>query len=400
MLIPRRFPHTLPDEQSLLSDASSVSPDLLATWEAAIAALAGTKGAVALNSGRQGMTLILRFLGVGSGDEVIVPAFTLGALIPLVEGLGAKAVLADIDPDTLNVSVESVLARITERTKAIIVLHAFGAPAPVEEIVASTQARGIRVVEDCAHSLGARAQGRATGSFGDAGFYSFEITKPVNTYGGGMVVSDNLDLLEHIRTEVSALRPDSAGLEGKIKAARMERFLMQTNIAWPILFALAHPLTAGPLSALYRSRQTVPSSAAAYSPAQARMGLRKLESLESRIAWRARLAGIYRSLLHSDIRMQQVAQGTTSTWYFLVVTLPVPAEEIRLYLLTRGIDSAIGEEVADDVATPLGYSDCPVAHRIQHQVMALPLFDSMTEAQVRRVCAVVNAALARSKSTA
>lgn len=395
MLIPRRFPHVLPEEQALLAAPEQVPAEHVTRLEAAIAKLTGSNAAVCLNSGRQGMLLILRHLGVGAGDEVIIPAFTLGALVPLVESLGAKPVPADIDAETLNVTAATVAGRINEKTRAVIVLHAFGAPAPVDEILVHTRARGIPIVEDCAHSLGATLKERQTGTFGEAGFYSFEITKPVNTYGGGMVVSDDIDLVDSIRQEIAPLKPDYASLAGKVKAAQLERFLMRSNLGWPILYALAHPWTRQPLSALYRSRQSVPSSAAAYTPAQARLGLKKLESLESRIAWRTRLAGLYRALLAPEIRLQRVGGGCTSTWYFLVATLPVPAEPVRLALLGRGIDSAIGEEVADDISGPLGYTDCPVATHVQSHAIALPLFDSMPEASVRRVCAAVNAVVRR-----
>ena len=202
-LIPRRRADMAPGETRRLKSACAGlrmgEPPLVAEFERRVAAFTGVPQAAAVNSGRLGMRLILEYLGVGDGAEVIIPAYTLKDLIPIVRNSGAEAVPADIDPRTLNVTAASVERRITARTRAIIVLHAFGAPAPVDEITELADRRSIPVIEDCAHSLGATLHGRQTGSFGYAGFFSFEPTKPVNTYGGGMVVSRDPDLVRFIR---------------------------------------------------------------------------------------------------------------------------------------------------------------------------------------------------------
>lgn len=394
MLIPRRWPHTLAGEhqrlQGSLGDATSI-PNL----EAAVATLVGSPHAVCMNSGRQGMTLILKHVGISQGDEVVVPAYTLGALIPLVESLGATAVPADISIETMNVTAASVEAAMSDRTRGIIVLHAFGAPAPVDEIAALAASRNVPVVEDCAHSLGATLHGQQTGTFGYAGFYSFEITKPVNTYGGGMVVTRDASLDAYIRRETAGLAPDNEGLRAKVDALRTEQRLMGTGLAWPLLYLLADPRTRGPLSALYRSRQRVPSGAAAYTPMQAQLGLEKLPTLNERIAHRAALAARYRELLDPSVKIQEVLPGATSTWYFLVAVLPCAAAPVRLALLRRGIDTAIEDEIADDVAAPRGYTNCPNAAAIASRAIALPMYETLHIKDVDRVCRALNRIVAR-----
>lgn len=388
MLIPRRRPHVLPDETQRLGAPAEKDEAAIRDWEQAIAGWSQAPHAVALNSGRQGMSLILKQLGIGPGDEVVVPAYTLGALIPLVQALGAQPVPADVDAGTFNLTPESVSAAITPRTRAIMVLHAFGAPAPVDAIAAACE---VPIIEDCAHALGATLHGRPVGGFGYAGFFSFEITKPVNTYGGGMVVTRDAALDAFIREEISGYPLDPEGLLQKIKAARMERLLMSTGLAWPLLMALTHPLTRGPLSAAYRSRQVVPSGAAAYAPAQARLGLAKWKSLDARIRERASLADQYRKLLRPEIALQQVAPTASSTWYFLVAVLPVPAAQVKLRLLSRGIDTATGDEIADDAGAMLGV-ECPVAARLQRNAVALPLYEGLSPREVERVARALNRA--------
>ena len=390
MLIPRRWPHVMPGELERMLKSPPQPAEAVDQFELVLAAYTGAKHAVCLNSGRQGMTLILRYLGVRAGDEVVVPAYTLGALIPLVEGLGARAVPADIDPRTMNVTVDSVRARMTPATRAVIVLHAFGAPAPVDDIVAMAENHGVKVVEDCAHSLGATLGGLQTGTFGDAGFFSFEITKPLNTYGGGAVVTNDDALADYLRRETASLPHDLDGLTAKVKALKTERLLMGSGLAWPLLYLLADPRTRGPLSALYRNRQRVPSGAAAYTPAQAQLGLEKTISLEERIAARNRLAERYSALLHPSIKPQRVAEDARSTWYFYVVRLPIEAGAARLALLRRGIDTAIGDEIADDVATPRGFADCPHAAALPRHAMALPMYEELSDRAVARVANALN----------
>ncbi|MCZ7584536.1 MAG: DegT/DnrJ/EryC1/StrS family aminotransferase [Deltaproteobacteria bacterium] len=120
---------------------------------------------------------------------MIVPAYTLAELLPLMRAHGLRPVAADIEPEGFNVDVKSVEAHITPNTKAILATHLFGAPCDIEALCALASARGLHVVEDCAHGLGATVNGRKAGTFGTAAFFSFEVNKALPTYGGGMVVT-------------------------------------------------------------------------------------------------------------------------------------------------------------------------------------------------------------------
>ena len=392
-MIPRRWAYTYPGEwketKCCLRGECTLEEDLVARWEEAVAQFVDAPYAAAVNSGRYGMTLILDYLGVGEGDEVVVPAYTLGDLIPLVEKRGAKAIPADVDRNTLNVTVESVQARITSRTKAILVLHAFGAPAPIREICAI--ANDIPVIEDGAHALGATVGDRPVGTFGYAGFFSFEPTKPINTYGGGMVVSRDAALIQHIHDAVTDKPLNMEGLGQKIAATRKEQFLLHTGLGWPILLALASPTCKRLISNAYRSAQGVPSAQFRYSPLQAQLGLRKLEGLSQRLATRTARVDQLRALLHPDIRLQGLLPDATSTWYFCVALLPRPAQEIRTKLLWKGVDTAIGDEIADDCAVRLQYHDCPNTAYAAAHAMALPMSDTLPESALAKIAHALNA---------
>ena len=270
-MIPRRKAHLYPGELAEVRRwlESGVPSDSLAKWEAGVAELVGVGGAAAVCSGRIAMVIVLNHLGIGPGDEVILPAYTLKDLATLIEGTGARAVPADIDLLTLYASPASVEGRITSRTKAILALHAFGSPCRIREMCALGKKHGIHVIEDCAHALGAHVEGRSVGSFGTAAFFSFETTKPVNTFGGGMLVSDDAALITEARAANAQGAIDLQGLRRKIRSVQVERFMFATGLSFPLLYLLASPRWSGLVAHLYRQAQSVPRQDASYMPIQA-----------------------------------------------------------------------------------------------------------------------------------
>lgn len=162
-------------------------------FEAAFAGFVGARHAVALNSATAALHLALEALGVGPGDEVIVPTWTFAASAEVVVYLGARPILIDIDRATLNMTVEGVLAAVTPRTKAVVAVHIAGRPVAIEALVVALAPAGIAVVEDTAHAFPSRIgpDGRFAGTVGRIGAYSFYATKTITTGEGGMLVTDD-----------------------------------------------------------------------------------------------------------------------------------------------------------------------------------------------------------------
>lgn len=164
----------------------------VAALEEAVAAYLGVRHAVACNSGTDALHLALAALGIGPGDEVITTPFTFAATIEAIEYVGAKAVLVDIEPDSCNIDPRRIEEAVTPKTRALLPVHLFGLPADMPAILAIARRHGLRVIEDCAQSLGASLDGRAAGSIGDAGALSFYPTKTLGGFGdGGMVATDD-----------------------------------------------------------------------------------------------------------------------------------------------------------------------------------------------------------------
>ena len=403
-MLPRRKIHVLPDEGRLVLDGvlhpRAYGPDRVAAFEKAFAAYVGAKHAFAVSSGRAGMGMLFRSLGLKPGDEVVVPAYTLKALLSLVRGLGLVPVVADVEPDTFNVSERTVLAVLTARTRVIMPAHLFGSPARLDGIMALARGRGIKVVEDCAHSAGASIDGRQTGSLADAAFFSFETIKPINTYGGGMVVTSDAAIAESFRA-VCAQSVSAAAAAGnggvpakKIVSAMLERVLLPTPVAFPPLYLLASPRWRERVFSLYRSSQNSVIQQFAYTGFQAALGLGKLGRLDAWVEARNRNAALLKSLLPGWLVPQADASGARPNRYFFVARVAEGAGdvcEIRRRLLCKGIDAGIGAEIADDCSDCGGVAACPSIGRVFGRAIHLPLNERMSERDVRRVARAVEA---------
>lgn len=168
--------------------------------EQEIAAYCGVRHAFGVASGTDALHLALRAAGIGPGDEVITTAFTFIATAEAIAYVGATPVFVDIDPATFNIDVSKIESVITPRTRAVISVHLYGQPVDLAPLVVLCQTHGLRMIEDCAQSFGASYQQRMTGSFGDAGCFSFFPSKNLGCYGdGGMIITNDDDLAQQVQ---------------------------------------------------------------------------------------------------------------------------------------------------------------------------------------------------------
>ena len=197
------IPHSRPTLEK--KDAEALSEVLLsghiaqgektAEFEKQMARFLGVRGCMATSSGTAALHLSLIALGIGEGDQVLLPTYVCAALLNAVNYVGATAVLVDINPRDFNLDVRDLKAKRTPRSKAVILPHMFGLPADIDEIMAL----GIPVIEDCAQAIGATFRGRPVGSFGTLSVFSFYATKVMTTGEGGLVASHSETLLEKVK---------------------------------------------------------------------------------------------------------------------------------------------------------------------------------------------------------
>jgi dTDP-4-amino-4,6-dideoxygalactose transaminase len=183
--------------QRVLDDGHYILGPEVEAFESEFAAWLGTEHVVGVANGTEAITIALRALGVGPGDEVVVPSFTFYASAEAIPPTGATPVFCDVDPETFLATAESVRAVLTPRTKAVVLVHLFGNVAPVAEV----EALGVPVVEDAAQATGSRAGDALTGALGTIATFSFYPSKNLGALGdGGAVATRDAALAERVRT--------------------------------------------------------------------------------------------------------------------------------------------------------------------------------------------------------
>ena len=171
---------------------------LTARFEQLVAARHAVAHALATTSCTSALHLATLALGLGPGDEVIVPAFTWITSANAAEYVGARAMFCDVDPRTFNIDPAALEAAITPRARAVVAVHLFGLAAPMDEILSVARKHGLAVIEDAACAIGTSYNGRPVGGIGDIGCFSFHPRKVVTTGEGGMVTTNRSDLAERV----------------------------------------------------------------------------------------------------------------------------------------------------------------------------------------------------------
>lgn len=353
----------------------------VAAFEREFATAMAVPHAFAVASGRDALCLIVDALGIRPGDEMVIPAYTLGELLPLLGERGITLVPADIDPDTFNVSTESIRAVLTPRTRAIFVVHLLGAPCDI----AGLCGLGVPVIEDCAHAPGAKVAGRPVGSFGIAALFSLEANKALAAFGGGVLATRDPALAATVRG-ILAQRPRS---EWPAMKKMLFKWVEEILVRSP-LYALAARLMFGGQRAarferFYRRTNNRVRPSVAFSGMQARIARRKLARLAAR---HARLEPLWHKLaaaLPDGFSTQRRDACGEPVFYNFVARYAGDLADLRRRALARGLDLGIHGEVMDDAAHLLGRSDCPGAAVAYREAVLIPLYDGMSEARLAKV---------------
>jgi dTDP-4-amino-4,6-dideoxygalactose transaminase len=320
-------------------------------FENAFADYCEVKHAIGLSSGTDALHLALVACGVGPGDEVIAPTFTFIATAEAISMCGATPVFVDVDADTLNMDPSLFQGAITEKTRAVIPVHLYGQPAEMESILQIARANNLYVIEDAAQAHGARFRGTRAGTLGDIGCFSFYPGKNLGAYGDGGAVVTNRD-----------------GPAGRIRMlrnhGRREKY---------------EHLEVG-----YGNR---------LDAIQAAILNAKLPHLDDWIRARVRIARWYDEALADlgDLTLPHVTEQTDPAWHLYVIRCR-DREAYRVGLRERGITTGIHYPIPlhlQPAYAHLGYvhGDFPVSEAAATQVLSLPIYPEMNEAQLEQVSA-------------
>jgi perosamine synthetase len=274
----------------------------VAEYEQAFARRIGVRHGISFSSGRVGFYGLLRALGVGPEDEVLLQAPTHIVVANAIRYAGARPVFVDCSPDTFNMDLAQAEQRLTSRTKVLLIQHTFGIPVDVKVALELARRHGLIVIEDCVHALGAKYDGQVLGSFGRAAFFSTEETKTISTTMGGMVVTDDDELAAKMVEFQRECAWPSAWLTARylLKLA-LYHFLMEphlhryTRVVYQWL-GKRHPLPRPTTTEELLGKRPV-RYAQRLSNAQAALGLRQLSRLDANLAHRRAIAQVYREQL-------------------------------------------------------------------------------------------------------
>ncbi|HEX7085070.1 MAG TPA: DegT/DnrJ/EryC1/StrS family aminotransferase [Vicinamibacterales bacterium] len=320
--------------------------------ERELAALIGVKHAVGVSSGTDALLLALMALGVGPGDEVVTTTYSFFATAGSIVRAGARPVLVDIDPVSYNLRPDAVRSAITPRTKAIMPVHLYGQCAEMDPVLAAAREAGVPVIEDAAQAIGSRYRGRAAGSFGLAGCFSFFPSKNLGAFGdAGLVTTDDDAFAERLR-------------------------LLRTHGAERQYY---HRMIGGNFR---------------IDALQAAVLRVKLPRLARWTEARRRNAAHYAELIRAaglDDRVTVPVEGEGQHHVFNQFVVRVPARDrVREILTGRGIGTAVYYPVPfhlQECFAPLGHAagDFPEAERAARETLALPIYPELTVAQRERV---------------
>jgi dTDP-4-amino-4,6-dideoxygalactose transaminase len=379
----------------------------IARFEEAFARRAGGGTAISASYGRMAFYYILKALEFPPGSEIVLPSLTFWVVPALAQVAGLKVVFADVDPATFCMDPAALERAITPATRAVVPTHLYGLPCDMDGIMAVAQRHGLKVIEDCAHSLGATVNGRAVGTIGDAGFFSFQTLKPLNCYGGGMALVKDRALAERVRGLAEAEAwPDEKRVSNRLLIGRLQRIFIKpwvfTISAFPILWVSA--LTgANPDVYLWekiRSLDPLPEMYTERFPnVQAAIGLAALERLDDWTAATRRHARIMDEALRSlpGITVPQVPAGRTHVYYQYCVYGP-KRDELVVRCVRHGIDiETLHVDVCPDLDLFRGTRSVPDgspgAHRAA-EAMQVPVYSTLSDEQAGRVARVVREVLA------
>jgi dTDP-4-amino-4,6-dideoxygalactose transaminase len=337
-------------------------------FEARFAQFLGIKHAIAVANGTAALHLACEAAGLGPGDEVLCPALTFVASANAILYTGARPVFVDVTgPHDLNLSPEDAAAKVTARTRAIMVVHYGGYPVDLEAIGALARRRRLAIIEDCAHAPGAvyhSAQGpRAAGTWGDVGCFSFFANKNMTTGEGGMVVTNNDELA------------------GKIKTARSHGM---TTLTWDR--HRGHSFSYDVVARGYNYR---------LDEMRAALGLVQLQRLEAGNARRRELTHSYRARLtdldHLEVPFGDAPDGSAHHLFPILLKDPAGRADFMAALARQGIQTSIHYPPLHLFAYYQGlweeghHHRLPLTEEIASRLVTLPLYPSLTPAQLDTV---------------
>ncbi|MDD5729520.1 MAG: DegT/DnrJ/EryC1/StrS family aminotransferase [Candidatus Omnitrophica bacterium] len=366
--------------------------DYIPLFEKEAAGYLGVKYCALVSSGRKGMELVIKSFSLPKGSQIILPAYTLKDLPFLIKALGYEPVFVDVEPGTGNMDPALVGKKVNGSTAVIIPTHLFGLPCRIDEIQEIAKNKGIKVIEDCAHAFGADYKGRKAGTFGDAGFFSLELTKPINTFGGGLVATNNKYIYDFIKKETSGYPKATKRVFTKVINSLVEDAVVHSPLYSLLGFLFYFDSTKKAFANLYRGvHKSIRKSDSQYSNFQAYMGRIALARIDERNSGLFEKVKKLRGMLNKDISYPLAGYPYNPAFYHFIIRTKHNCEEIRKQLLKRGIDAGIKDEITDNCPLYFGCADqYPNANSFYNTAIQIPMSREFRDSDLAAIAGKIN----------
>ncbi len=377
-------------------------------FEHAFARYIGVKHAVMVGSARMGAYLVMKGWGLEPGDEVMLPGFTYFSIPSILLPLGIRPVFVDVDPGTFLMDPEDFERKLTGRTRVVVPTHLYGFPCAMDPILKAAWGAGVKVLEDCAQATGARYHGKRVGSFGDAAYYTFGLTKNITTLKGGMVTTDDDDLAEFLHREMA--RRDRTPLEPLVKELAVGVAMMAVTDPRVYPFTL-HPVVRrlhgwtgrDILHDLFEEAPVLyeeepgwfrTSNARAVQAAVGLVQLSRIDRLNGMRTAHGRF--LLEHLSHvSGLEVPRFVSGAEPIFMSFPIRVSDPGA-VAKRLLDRGIDSTRGY-MSDCSRLPILQGkvtgECPHAAEVERQILHIPVHPNLTRRDLNHVAEAVRQAV-------
>jgi len=397
----RSVPGEEKDVAAAFRRGEAVEGPAISEFEKRFAAYHYMDHAIAASYGRMAFYYILRALNLPSGSEIIFPALTFWVVPEIARQAGFKPVFVDVDPFTFNLEPTRIETAITEQTRVMVPTHLYGQPCAMKEILRIAEKHNLIVVEDCAQAVGARYHGRLVGTFGAASFFSFQMLKGINTYGGGMALTNNPEIASRVR-DLAAAEPLPSTNDVVVRL--LKGYAARIGISPKVFTFWGYPIQA--LVSIFsdvdlsqymwekiRPLDSFPRTyTQRYSNAQAVFGIRGLAKLDECNARSREHALRYTSGL-SDCRSAltpPIVPGVEHVYYQYCIYTSDPARTSRR-AIRRGVDL---ETMHVDVCSGLPLfkafaAVCPGAEETR-AALQLPVYSRLRSSDIDRVLHVMH----------
>ena len=372
----------------------------IARLESAFAQFIGTPQAVAVPSGRAGLSFIFEAMRLEPGAEIICSAFGYPVVPHLAKSLGFDVKFADCEMETLGMDPEALASVISDKTRVVLATHLYGVPCRIREIAQICEAHGAELIEDCAHCFGAAVGGRKVGTVGSFGYFSFETSKPINTLGGGMVAVRDPEAAARIRG-IAAREP---GKGPKWLLRRLLKTSFEATVTSPLVFNLgvypALRLMSGRqtekqdrfASGYQRDEVTMLGRMGRYTAYQAKLGLSQMELTKAALDKRLANARQLIDRLSDKVRFQKNDAADVHSNFMLVTALFPKMEQMANQLLKLGVDTK--HDYMRDCSRLLEDGpEFPRAAQAEREVLHIPAYPELGAPQIDWIAARVERAV-------